>query len=91
MTKHTWYRWQMACGTVRHKLIGTPYFVDHAYARGHFCMGDPVGLYGAGMDSSGCAAVLASFQRVRDAKRKAEELQNAFQRLQDKGGANGTY
>lgn len=53
--KTFWYRFEMACGIVRHKLYvdeqETPYFVDDAKKAGkcHWSMGGPISLHGAGM------------------------------------------
>lgn len=87
--KTFWYRIEMACGTVRHKLYvneqETPYFVDDAKKAGiaHWTAGEPVGLFGSGMgkemrrrDGSAyhIAAVLAAFKNVTLAKARAERL-----------------
>lgn len=53
--KTFWYRFELACGTVRHKLYvdghETAYFVDDAKkaGRAHYQYGERIYLMGAGM------------------------------------------
>jgi hypothetical protein len=52
----------------------TPFFVDRSKRRARFTLGEPVGLFGSGMDPSGCAATLWAGTSVRKAKARAIEL-----------------
>ena len=84
-----WFAVPLACGTVRHRLYvndkETPYFVDNAKGagRGHWTMGDPVGLHGSGMGNEierrdgstyRIAATLGAFRSVTRAKATAERM-----------------
>ena len=86
--KTFWHRFEMACGTVRHKLYvngqETPYFIDVASVRAHYSYGERIALWGAGMgemvnrliDGGGgyrIAAFLGSFKKIALAKHAAEQ------------------
>lgn len=84
-----WVRVPFACGTIRHRLyVGeseTPFFVDDSKlaGRAHRTLGEPVGLFGAGMGSEvrcldgstfRIAAILGAFRNVGIAKARAEQM-----------------
>jgi len=73
-----WQDFMLACGTRRYRLFvdgtQTKYFVDRASHRAHFAYGDRCGLWGAGMDKSGCAGYLGGGSATTPLKHKAEQL-----------------
>lgn len=82
--KCKWFRFEMACGTVRQKLYvdgkETPWFVDSASVRAHYSYGDKHGLWGAGMSEphwltkTRSAACFGSGSRLEPLKARAEQM-----------------
>lgn len=82
--KIQWHRTELSCGTVRRRLYvngaETPFFVDSNPLLGHRTMGEPHGLYGAGMSEPGRlsgkrhALVLGCAKTITPLKHRAEQM-----------------
>lgn len=79
-----WFRFEMACGTVRQRLYldgkETPWFVDTAAVMAHRCQGETHGLWGAGMSAPGRlsgkrhAECFGCGSKIEPLKSKAEQM-----------------
>ena len=54
------------------RWVLTPWFIDSANKTAHFTYGKKYGLYGSGMDKSGCARCFGGFSKLKEAKELAE-------------------
>lgn len=84
-----WFKFPMANGCIRHRLYingsETPYFIDEAKLIGHRTYGHKFGLFGAGLGnevrtargSYRIAAVFGGFDRISEAKKRAESLNSS--------------